>query len=406
MEFSANVKKVWNSIAALLLVFYVFCGHLNYPFVSTYLLYASFFMVAVSLIFDSSIKISVNLIMFFIIILISLIGLIYTNDFSTGKRQVVFFAVYLIIFAHSLQNNEFLSLIAKYITIFAAIASISVFLQFIFTDSFNQFIKPFFRSDAYENVINAYEINKTFSGFTSSVSMASFSLAIVFFETLKKLIISSPKEDGGRGEVKRSKLSVVIFVIIALLALFGIILTSKRGIFLATILSFVLTLILDKEISLKKIKPLHFFSGVIFLTIIVIILYFMLENNEFVLDFLNRFKGDDITTGRSDIYSRAISDLSGKGALTYLFGNGTGSAVLINDTGLHNVYLQIFYDHGIFGIVFYLAFFIVNLKRAVNKKLFFSMSMQIVFLVYCMSGNPLYDYYFFIPYLIFVSMNK
>ena len=128
--------------------------------------------------------------------------------------------------------------------------------------------------------------------------------------------------------------------------------------------------------------------------------------NDYVINFISRFTGNNITTGRDVFYEKAISNFLQSDFKNYLIGKGTASAYLINGTGLHNVFLQILYDNGIFVILIFLSFFVLNLKNAVKKRYFISISMQLVFLIYCMSGNPLYDYYFFIPYLIYVSCNE
>lgn len=129
-------------------------------------------------------------------------------------------------------------------------------------------------------------------------------------------------------------------------------------------------------------------------------MYFIFTN-DYIVAFMGRFSGSNITTGRNVFYKNAISDFLRGNFLTYFFGKGTGTAYLINNTGLHNVYLQILYDHGILGIILYAAFFVLNLKDAIQNRYFYSMCLQIMFLAYCMTGNPLYDYYFFIPYLIY-----
>ena len=103
-----------------------------------------------------------------------------------------------------------------------------------------------------------------------------------------------------------------------------------------------------------------------------------------------------------EYYENAIKIFSQGSVETLFIGYGTGSAYLINKTGLHNVYLQILFDHGLIGLALYGSFFIINIRNAIKKRYFFSMCLQIVFLVYCITGNPLYDYYFFIPYLLFV----
>ncbi|GEM_PF-3278637 len=403
MENTLNLKRIWNGTAALFLTLYIFCGHFRYPFSSTLFLYVCFAMTVISLLSKPTFKLSANLLWFFLIVLISFIGLIYTDNLSTAKRQVIFFSVYLVLFAYFIQNDDFLKEIKKTISLFAVLGTFSVFIQFIFTNHFNHLIKMVFRADVYKNVMFANDVDNTFSGLTSSVSMASFSMAIVFFDSVKRIINRLLKDNEDK---KEGSIPLLFNIATALISLFGIILTSKRGIFIATVFSLIITIFLDKDISLKKLKPKHILLSFTLFFIVLIILFFLLRNNEFVLAFINRFKGGDITTGRGSIYSKAINELKYKGVLTYLFGNGTGSAVLINETGLHNVYLQIFYDHGLVGTILYLGFFIINLKTAVKNRFFYSMSMQIVFLVYCMSGNPLYDYYFFIPYLIFVNIKK
>lgn len=190
--------------------------------------------------------------------------------------------------------------------------------------------------------------------------------------------------------------------IIAFLALFGIILTSKRGIFIATVIAFLLAIALDKDIKIRIIEKKHVLTLGIGIVLAVVGIVYLVETNDYVIAFISRFTGNNITTGRDEFYRNAIDVFSSGSVGTLFAGYGTGSAYLINKTGLHNVYLQIIFDHGIFGLVLYGSFFIVNIKNAIKNRYFFSMCLQIVFLVYCMTGNPLYDYYFFIPYLLFV----
>ena len=80
---------------------------------------------------------------------------------------------------------------------------------------------------------------------------------------------------------------------------------------------------------------------------------------------------------------------------------GTGSAYRIYDTGLHNIYLQLFYDHGIVGAGIYVVFFLYNLRLAIKRKEPMQIYIQMLMLVYGMSGNPIYSNSFFIVYVIF-----
>ena len=245
----------------------------------------------------------------------------------------------------------------------------------------------------------SFDVDGTFTGITSSVSMASFSMAIVFFEAIRNILDKTPTQSDRRE--KHLIIAKYINIIIAGIALFGIILTSKRGIFIATIIALMVTCILDKNISVKRVNKYKILGTIILVSLLLILGFYLATTNEYVINFLKRFTGNNITTGRDVFYENAWKDFSSGNIFTCLIGKGTASAYLINKTGLHNVYLQILYDHGIIGLIIYLSFFVINLKNALCNGYFYSICMQIVFLVYCMSGNPLYDYFFFIPYLLY-----
>lgn len=80
---------------------------------------------------------------------------------------------------------------------------------------------------------------------------------------------------------------------------------------------------------------------------------------------------------------------------------GTGSAYDIYETGLHNIYLQILYDHGLLGLIVYLAFFAYNLFMAIKRRDSMSIFVQCLILTYGVSGNPIYSNSFFFAYIIF-----
>ena len=83
---------------------------------------------------------------------------------------------------------------------------------------------------------------------------------------------------------------------------------------------------------------------------------------------------------------------------------------------VHNVYLQICCELGLIGeIIFvirilydlFFQFKMINWKNSENSEsqhiLAFSFSMNILFLLYCFTGNPLYDAEFFIPYMLIIG---
>ena len=394
-----SLDKLLNIGASIGLILYIFCAHFKYPFTSTYFLYISFFMVIVKLFISKMIVVSKRLAMYIAIVSITFLGILYTNNPIEAQRQAIFFFLYIFIFLLSMQNTDFLRVMKKLMAVFAFIGMITVFIQFIIPTIFNLFLAKIIRIDIYQSVMWSFDVDGTFTGITSSVSMASFSMAIVFFEAIRNILDKTPTQSDRRE--KHLIIAKYINIIIAGIALFGIILTSKRGIFIATIIALMVTCILDKNISVKRVNKYKILGTIILVSLLLILGFYLATTNEYVINFLKRFTGNNITTGRDVFYENAWKDFSSGNIFTCLIGKGTASAYLINKTGLHNVYLQILYDHGIIGLIIYLSFFVINLKNALCNGYFYSICMQIVFLVYCMSGNPLYDYFFFIPYLLY-----
>ena len=381
----------------------------KYPFASTYFLYISFFMAIVLLIMDIVLKTSNSLALYIIIVFMTFIGTLYTNNQDRADRQVMFFLIYFFFFWLAMQENEFINILKKLLYFFSIIGMLTVFIQFVVPTAFNVLLARVLRADIYKAVMWSFDVDGTFTGITSSVSMASFSMAIVLFgatQNVLDLFLNRNEEAYGHWLKKYPIFFKIINIGAVIAALFGIILTSKRGIFVATIIALIVTIILDKDIKINKISKQQFVILCISVVVVVIVGVYFITTNDYVVTFLDRFTGNNITTGRDVFYENAINDFSKGNVLEYIFGKGTASAYLINDTGLHNVYLQILYDHGLIGIMIYFSFFVINLKNAVENRYFYSMCMQIVFLVYCMSGNPLYDYYFFIPYLMFVCYKE
>ncbi|MCI8852475.1 MAG: O-antigen ligase family protein [Lachnospiraceae bacterium] len=101
-----------------------------------------------------------------------------------------------------------------------------------------------------------------------------------------------------------------------------------------------------------------------------------------------------------------------------IFGNGVNSVGFFTyDSHLgHNIYLQMWVEQGIIGLVvlLFMLFFplFLTLKRirrqnpgfkVNNTNYYFSLFMQIFVIVYGFSGNPLYDYNIIITYFLALS---
>ena len=100
---------------------------------------------------------------------------------------------------------------------------------------------------------------------------------------------------------------------------------------------------------------------------------------------------------------------------------GIGWGQYVNQGGwfwnIHNIYIQLLVETGIIGFIIYCGWFLFHLVRTwsmyskmrvnpedyMNKDyclMNFSLAMQIFFLLYGFTGNPLYDREMFVPYFI------
>lgn len=395
-----SIESICSLVVALSLSFYIYCAHLSFSFEATDFLYIAFIMAIAVIIIRRYLITNKALIIYFLIVLYTGIGYCYSDNPEDGLRQTLFLGIYTVFYWLAMQCSTFLNVMKKIICAFSLIGMISVFVQFAKPELVNIFLITVLRPWAYENIMWSYNVDGTYTGLTASVSMASFSMAIIFFVAVQKILCAN--KTNSTLEKETSTILNYINCLVAFLALFGIILTSKRGIFIATIIAFLLSIVLDKDIKIQEIEKRHIIAIGIGIVLSIIGIIYLVETNDYVIAFISRFTGNNITTGRNVFYENAIRIFSQGSVGTLLIGYGTGSAYLINKTGLHNVYLQILFDHGLIGLALYGSFFIINIRNAIKKRYFFSMCLQIVFLIYCITGNPLYDYYFFIPYLLFV----
>ena len=133
---------------------------------------------------------------------------------------------------------------------------------------------------------------------------------------------------------------------------------------------------------------------------------------EFGQRLLKRTIEGNISSGRFVLYEKMweaflSNPIIGKGfcSLKYLGTAQNG----------HNIYLQILGENGIIGISLMLIFFYGHFKKNVKKisgnkydkeyviVIIFGIIVQIIFLGWGITGNPLYDIYPFILYIVMIS---
>ena len=121
--------------------------------------------------------------------------------------------------------------------------------------------------------------------------------------------------------------------------------------------------------------------------------------------------------GRDQLWNQAI-DYFLQNPLTGIGWNNYKKIFTLRETHVHNIYLQLLCETGIIGFLSFIVFFVrsliisfKNLKVSRNNSIefswiLFSLYVQIYFLLYGLSGNPLYDVEEMILYFFAVGVGN
>lgn len=221
---------------------------------------------------------------------------------------------------------------------------------------------------------------------------------------------------------KRTRVVLLITLIIAL------VLTGKRAMFLFSLMSFILVYLIDSN-GWKRIKRFYqVLFIVLFLAIFILIVGSSFTGNnaisrtiQTIYSLIINDESIDITNGRSVLVKYAITlflnnPLFGIGWWEYV----NASASFIGRTITpHNIYVQLLCETGIIGFFSFIVPITVCLNGSMKSlklikqkygnghylsSIKTSIFYQIFFLLYGITGNPLYDYEFLLLYFFAIGV--
>lgn len=194
--------------------------------------------------------------------------------------------------------------------------------------------------------------------------------------------------------------------------LIAILLTGKRAHILFTLFA----LYLAYYCYMSNNKSKRIIRSIAIFIFVLLGLFILINYVPSLATFISRFEqsaeSGDVTLGRTKMWAIAIECFK-----THpLLGIGWGQYISVNPYhwNAHNIYIQLICETGIIGIAIYLYFFISILikswkhlkwvrtnnyaEKAEQINMVYSIAMQIFFLMYGITGNPLYDKEAYVPY--------
>ncbi|MBQ6366378.1 MAG: O-antigen ligase family protein [Oscillospiraceae bacterium] len=346
-------------------------------------------------------KVNVLVLLWYGVILICAIGCFRTSFF----RDLIFYSISGIVLTGSVWVDERTSYDCLKIMLAASfLFLVGIGIQLFSPAFFDRMIFPLFRAASRDDVIRQYYYHKMYSGFSSETSVCAqfLMLGLVCFYCT-----------GGH---KKSNWKAVIIVIILLI---GIILTGKRSSLFFFAASFIYMLLVSVPRSKKGKRVLSILLGITVFLIIAVIAFPKIAavstSRNTIVRIVESFSEDeDFSNGRFTIWGNAWAaflehPVTGNGWSWYLINYGYGA---------HNTYLQLLCECGIFGGSFILCaiayFFLLchrNMKAALMSKSPYRIAVakfcifsQTYFLLYCITGNPLYNYSFFLWYILSICL--
>lgn len=379
-----KLNSIVHVIAVVACLLYIFTFQMNYPFEADLFLYVAAAALVLHMLLVGRVSMVLQTVLFGLVAFFSFLGLFYTEMLEEGLREAVLFSLFFGIFFLSRSSFDLVKFSIKSVYIVSLLVTITIIVHSAIPEPFNDLAEKILRSDCYDQLMWSYNVDRAYAGISAYTANAAFFAAITIGQSFLNLYPSQ-----GKPIIKNK----VINILLVIIGFYGVILCSKRGVFVAVLAGFLVLLI---AIYRKRSFVLRMLGIVAVCAVLLVILY---NTNESIAAFLDRFiKTDDFYTGRDKIFKMILDGFFDGNVFV---GHGTGATYQIYSSGAHNIYLQLLYDHGILFTLPFLALFAVNYYKAKKNRALMSMFVQSVFLVYGLSGNPLYTNMFMLVYVFY-----
>ena len=338
--------------------------------------------------------------------LLILMLILLTSSIISGSLLYFFQTLILVVFLLLDIKEENIWYGLRVFRVVGLVCAIFCIFQRLFNAQYNSLIPHIFNEQNVRTILRLFNWDKSTCGLMPQTSHAAGYILIGFFVT---------SFDTRR---KRNYLFYIELLIYILAMLF----TNKRAHFLFGLISWMVTFTLGEERS-KKTKRILLIALVAVVAIGVIYLILPYLNSESTIASLiyavRNFRNSDVdvTSDRVFLSREAIEMIKSSPIL----GHGWGSfkAASAYKTDAHNVYLQVFAELGVFSFSIFVIVLLNSLigslrqlKRITRSEnsdfekyfLKISFAFQLFFVMYCMTGNCLYNIDFWSMYIFAIVL--
>lgn len=416
---SFKVKK--SDIIAFILLFSIFmysftkAGIHNYIYPNTIVCYISFLIIILSeaaLGSFSSFR-KYTFLDGMIILCMLIIVCNRNNNFANGEfEDGLSFVAIALFFLFVRRNNSWHKFIMPVIGFWVAIHTIVTLLEYSIPGFYMEKIFPLMPSYAAMHLKSVFKLGYM-PGLAVHYSTNGMYLADGLIVTGIALIFSA------QNKKRATKVLKVAVVAIALL------LTGKRALIIFPAFALVVVYYLY-----NSDKPFSRIGKIIVLALVVVVIFsiasaYIPSLSNFIFRFIETSEAGDISLGRLmqstmglNIFSHNLLFGTGWDSFKYIYRAQFGT--LLN---VHNIYVQLLCENGILGAAPFFLFFIIAMYRAAKSLIYlrkyhtgkfrdaefyigFSVAMQCFFLLYGITGNPLYDQQVFYPYIVSITAGE
>lgn len=341
-----------------------------------------------------------------VFLVIWFLGCFYSPAMSKGLGYVFSFALAFLFGVYVSQKNVDEKKVMRLLAVSCTVLAFFILVQPVAPELVSRVNRLFSYSSSEYALMNAWTRNGWYTGLFPDRAPAAFFCSVLIGVGLYYLYCNYKTT----GSIFQRFFGIVF----ALIGAYGVLLTVKRGLLIgAGIAAFV------SFIVYKKANKAPIWRICLAAILAIFIIWIIFSNMEVTQVMIARFvDNDNPLTYRDVIYGNIFE----KFWSSPLFGTGTASAFSLLGIGGHNIYLTVLMENGILGFIVFISVLGYSFFSTVQlilkfgayeyhqriPFLLFSLYIQVFFLVYGMSGNPLYDNYILYFYLfsIFIVKNS